>query len=72
MEAKFSAWNLFKLAYYGKFDFSRLDLDGNKLAKCICLARKMRDRGEFTSGTEGCQFFCFEFKSALKGLISSQ
>ena len=29
-------WNLFKLASYGKFVFSRPNLDGNKL----CLARK--------------------------------
>ena len=35
--AKFSAWNLFKLASYGKFGFSRPDLDGNKLAKGMCL-----------------------------------
>ena len=35
-EAKFSAWNLFKLASYGKFSFSRPDLDGNKLAKGTC------------------------------------
>ena len=43
-EAKFSEWNLFKLASYGKFSFSRPDSNGNKLAKGICLARKVRDR----------------------------
>ena len=37
-EAKFSAWNLFKLS--SRF---RPDLDGNKLATSICLARKARD-----------------------------
>ena len=42
-EAKSSAWNLFKLASYGQFGFSRPDLDGNMLAKGICLARKARD-----------------------------
>ena len=47
MEAKFSAWNLFKLASYGKFDFFRLDLDGNKLAISMCLARNARDREVF-------------------------
>ena len=39
MEAKFLAWNLFKLASYGKFGFSRPDLDRNRLAKGVCLAR---------------------------------
>ena len=33
-----------KLASYGKFGFSRPDLDRNKLAKDTCLARKARDR----------------------------
>ena len=33
----------------------------------MCLARKAKDR-EVSSSTEGRQFFCFEFKSALKGL----
>ena len=37
VEAKFSAWNLFKLTFYSKFGFSRPDLDGNKLAKGMCL-----------------------------------
>ena len=46
-EAKFSAWNSFKLASYSKFGFSRPYLDGNKLAKGICLARKMRDKEVF-------------------------
>ena len=44
MEAKFSARNLFKLASYDKFGFSRPDLDGNKLAKRMYLVRKARDR----------------------------
>ena len=46
-EAKFLIWNLFKLTSYGKFGFSRLDLDGNKLAKGMHLARKTSDRGVF-------------------------
>ena len=41
MEAKFSAWNLFK------FGFSIPDLDGNKLAKGMCLTRKTRDKEVF-------------------------
>ena len=47
MEAKFSAWNLLELASYGKFGFSRPDLDGNKPAKGMCLVRKARDREVF-------------------------
>ena len=47
VDAKFSTWNLFKLASCGKFGFSRPDLDGNKLAKGMCLARKARDREVF-------------------------
>ena len=39
-EAKFSAWNLFKLVSYGKFGFSRP-------ANGMCLARKVRDREVF-------------------------
>ena len=46
-EAKFSVWNLFKLASYDKYGFSRPDLDGSKLAKGMCLARKARDREVF-------------------------
>ena len=46
-EAKFSAWNLFELAFYSMFGFSRPDLDGNKLAKGMCLVRKMGDREVF-------------------------
>ena len=46
-ESKFSAWSLFKLASYGKFGFSRPDLDGNKLAKVMCLVRKVTDRELF-------------------------
>ena len=36
-----------KLTSSGKFGFSRPDLDGNKLAKGMCLARKARDREMF-------------------------
>ena len=46
-ESKFSAWSLFKLASYGKFGFSRTDLDGNKLSKVICLVRKATYRELF-------------------------
>ena len=56
MEAKFSIWNLFKLASYDKFGFSRPDLDGNKLAKGMCLARKVIYREVFSISTEGRQF----------------
>ena len=38
---------LVQLASYGKFGFSRPKLDGNKLAKGMCLSRKVRDREEF-------------------------
>ena len=64
-EAKFSTWNLFKLASYGKFGFSRLDLDGNKLAKGMYLARKASDREVFLVVP---RIVIFEIKSALKGL----
>ena len=47
VETRFSVWNLFKLVSYVKFGFSRPDLDGNKLAKGMCLARKPRDREMF-------------------------
>ena len=40
-----------------KFAFSRPDLDGNKLAKGMCLERKVGDREVFSSSTEGHQFF---------------
>ena len=33
VEAKFSEWNFFKLASYGKFGSSIPDLDGHNLAK---------------------------------------
>ena len=46
-EAKFSIWNLLKLTSCGKFGFSRPDLDGNKLAKGMYLARKAKDREMF-------------------------
>ena len=36
----------------------------------MCLARKTRHKEVLSSGTEGRQLFCFEFKSALKGLKS--
>ena len=44
MEAKFSAYNLLELVSFGKFGFSRPDLDGNKLAKGKCLVRQVRDK----------------------------
>ena len=47
MEAKFSAQNLLELVSYGKFGFSKPDLDGNKPAKGKCLARKVRDKEVF-------------------------
>ena len=59
MEAKFLAWNLFKLASYGKFGFSRPDLDGNELAKVMCLARKARIKKCLCGSTEGRQFFYY-------------
>ena len=65
MEANFSTWNLFKLASFGKFGFSRPDLDGNMLAKGIYLREK--------PVIEKCylvvpRVVVFEIKSALKGL----
>ena len=39
--------NLFTLASYIKFVFSRPDSNGKKLAKGVCLARKMRDKEVF-------------------------
>ena len=48
MDAKLSDWNLLELISYGKFGFSRPDLDGNKPAKGKCLSRKVRDREVFT------------------------
>ena len=54
---KLSALNLFKLPPYCKFGFSRPDLDGNKLAKGMCLVRKARDREAFSHCTEGRQLF---------------
>ena len=47
---------LVELASYGKFGFSRLDLDGNKLAKSMCLARKARDREVFIQLYQGLSF----------------
>ena len=64
-ENKFSAWNLFKLACYGKFGFSRQGIYGNKLAKGMCFAR---DIEVLSSSTEGHQFFIIEIKSQSKGL----
>ena len=57
IEAKFSAWNLLEIVYYGKFGFSRPDLDGNKLAIGECFARKARDRVVFSGCTEGPIFY---------------
>ena len=51
-----SARNLFELASYSKFGFSRPDLDGNKPAKGMCLVRKARDRECLSSSNEGCHF----------------
>ena len=53
---KFLIWNLFKLTSYSKFGFSRPDLDGNKLAKGECLARKASDEKCLSSSTEGRHF----------------
>ena len=50
---------------HGKFGFSRPDIDGNKLAKGVCLARKVRDREVVPSVVN---FSSFEFESASKGL----
>ena len=36
-----------ELVSYGKFSFSRPDLDGNKPAKGKCLERKARDKEVF-------------------------
>ena len=41
MEGKFSAWNLIELVSYGKFGFSRPDLDGNKPAKGKLAGKEM-------------------------------
>ena len=71
-EAKFSAWNLFELAPYGKFGFSRPDLDGNKLAKGICLARKERDKEVYcliVPRVVKYSVFFILCKSASKGLM---
>ena len=67
MEAKFLAWNLFKLAPIWQFGFSRLGLDGNKLAKDICLARKMRDKEVFIWWYRGSSIFQFLIKLVSKG-----
>ena len=74
MEAKFSTLNLFKLTSYGKFGFSRPYLDGNKLAKGMYLAGKVRDREEFIKLYQGSSIILFfkllnYVKSAVKGLI---
>ena len=53
---------------HGMFGFSRPDLDGNQLAKGICLARKARDI-EVLSGVLRVVIFDFlKFKSVSKGL----
>ena len=70
MEANFLAWNLFELASYGKFGLSRPDLDGNKLAKGMCFARKVKDKRSVNLVVvPRVVIFWFEFKSASKGLI---
>ena len=38
---------LVRACIYNKFGFSRPDLNGNKLAKGMCLARKARNREVF-------------------------
>ena len=38
-----------KFVFYGKFGFSRPDLDGNEPGKGKCLVRKMRDEEVFNS-----------------------
>ena len=57
-----------ELASYGKFGFSRPDIEGNKLAKGMFLARKQEIKKCLSSGTEGRQFFCSKLKLASKGL----
>ena len=47
MEAKLLAWNLLELVSYGKFSFSRPDLDGNEPGKGKCIVTKARDREVF-------------------------
>ena len=53
-----------ELASYDKFSFSTPDLDGNKLAKGMCLVRIKKC---LSSGTKGRQFFCFELSRRRKG-----
>ena len=62
------ARNLFELVSYGKLDFSRPDLYGNKPAKGKCLAGKARDKEVLFCSIEGHQFF-FLFKLLLKVLV---
>ena len=62
-----STLNFFRLTSYGKFGLSRPDLDGNKLAKSMYLARKARDRECLSSCTKGRHFGITEIKSSLKG-----
>ena len=38
---------LVQVTSYSKFGFSRPDIDGNKLAKGMCLARNMKDKEVF-------------------------
>ena len=61
-EAKFSAWNLFKFTFYGKFGFSRRpDLDGNKLAKGMSwLEKKEIKKRLYLVVPRAINFFCFE------------
>ena len=42
-----SGLELLELVSYGKFGFSRPDLDGNKPGKGNCLATKVRDKEVF-------------------------
>ena len=51
---------------------SRPDLDGNKLPKGMCLARKARDRGVYLIVPRVVNysvFLIFKFKSTSKGLM---
>ena len=50
---------LVELASYGRFGFSRPDLNGKKLAKGMCLARKARDREVFIKLYRGLSIILF-------------
>ena len=50
-----------KLTSCGKFGFSRPDIDGNKLVKGMCLARKARDREIILIVLRVVNYFFFDF-----------